>query len=81
MWLTRLEIPLGDYQNTTKLAHMSNYAGGPKQKLSEYSPHMKVSLEETMVAYTGRFVFKQYFPLKPTKRGKIGCEPIQTMDM
>lgn len=33
MWPTRLEIPLGDYQNTTKLAHMSNYAGGPKQKL------------------------------------------------
>ena len=50
-------------------------------QLSEYSPHMKVSLEETMVAYTGRFVFKQYFPLKPTKRGEIGCEPIQTMDM
>jgi hypothetical protein len=36
---------------------------------SEYSPHMQTSIDETMIAFTGRLGFKQYVPLKPTKRG------------
>ena len=36
---------------------------------SEYSPLMEISVDEAMIAYTGRLGFKQYVPLKPTKRG------------
>ena len=35
----------------------------------EYNPHMEVSIDEAMVAFSGRLSFKQYVPLKPTKRG------------
>lgn len=36
---------------------------------TEYSSHMEASVDEAMVAYTGRLGFKQHIPLKPTKRG------------
>lgn len=39
------------------------------QTKQEYSPHKETSVDEAMVAYTGRLGFKQYVPLKPTKRG------------
>lgn len=34
-----------------------------------YNPHMEVSIDEAMVGFSGRLGFKQYVPLKPTKRG------------
>ena len=36
---------------------------------TQYSPHCETSIDEAMVAYTGRLSIKQYLPLKPTKRG------------
>lgn len=38
-----------------------------QQTKQEYSPHKETSVDEAMVAYTGRLGFKQYVPLKPTK--------------
>jgi hypothetical protein len=35
----------------------------------EYNPHMETSIDEAMVGFSGRLGFKQYVPLKPTKRG------------
>ena len=53
-----------------KLAHIRPIMQVVLEKTkSEYSPHMEVSVDEAMVAYTGRLGFKQYVPLKPTKRG------------
>ena len=36
---------------------------------SSYVPHREVSIDEAMIAYTGRLDFKQYVPMKPTRRG------------
>ncbi|XP_048753373.2 piggyBac transposable element-derived protein 3-like [Ostrea edulis] len=35
----------------------------------EYHPHKEVSIDEAMIGFSGRLGFKQYVPLKPTKRG------------
>jgi hypothetical protein len=35
----------------------------------EYNPHREVSIDEAMIGFSGRLGFKQYVPLKPTKRG------------
>ncbi|XP_041364074.1 piggyBac transposable element-derived protein 4-like [Gigantopelta aegis] len=35
---------------------------------TQYDPHCETSIDEAMVAYTGRLSIKQYLPLKPTKR-------------
>ena len=37
--------------------------------LKEYAPHCEVSIDEAMIGFSGRLSFKQYVPLKPTKRG------------
>ena len=34
-----------------------------------FHPHREVSIDEAMIAYTGRLGFKQYVPMKPTKHG------------
>ena len=34
-----------------------------------FHPHREASIDEAMIAYTGRLGFKQYVPMKPTKRG------------
>lgn len=53
-----------------KLAHIRPIMDVILEKTkSEYAPHMEVSIDESMIAYTGRLGFKQYVPLKPTKRG------------
>lgn len=53
-----------------KLAHIRPIMNVILEKSkSEYAPHMEVSVDEAMIAYTGRLGFKQYVPLKPTKRG------------
>ena len=36
---------------------------------NSYNASMEVSVDEAMVAFSGRLCFKQYLPLKPTKRG------------
>ena len=42
--------------------------------LSLYKPHRENSVDEAMVKYKGRFLLKQYMPMKPIKRGfKIWC--------
>ncbi|XP_048735577.2 piggyBac transposable element-derived protein 4-like [Ostrea edulis] len=53
-----------------KLAHIRPILENVRQKLqSEYRLHKETSIDEAMIAYTGRLGFKQYVPLKPTKRG------------
>ncbi|XP_033741890.1 piggyBac transposable element-derived protein 4-like [Pecten maximus] len=53
-----------------KLAHVRPVIENVRQKLkTQYRPHKETSVDEAMVAYTGRLGFKQYIPLKPTKRG------------
>ena len=37
--------------------------------VKEYLPHKEVSIDEAMIVFSGRLGFKQYVPLKPTKRG------------
>ena len=37
--------------------------------MNEYNPHREVSIDEAMIGFSGRLGFKQYVPLKPTKRG------------
>ena len=37
--------------------------------LQNYRPHCETSIDEAMIAFNGRLGFKQYMPLKPTKRG------------
>ena len=34
-----------------------------------YYPHCEVSIDEAMIPFKGRLSMKQYFPLKPVKRG------------
>ena len=42
--------------------------------LREYAPNRELSVDEAMVGFKGRSSFKQYMPLKPTKRGyKVWC--------
>ena len=35
----------------------------------QYNAHREVSIHEAMIGFSGRLGFKQYVPLKPTKRG------------
>ena len=38
-------------------------------KQQQYNAHREVSINEAMIGFSGRLGFKQYVPLKPTKRG------------
>ena len=40
-----------------------------KNYIEEYRPSRNCSIDETMVGFKGRIGFKQYLPMKPTKRG------------
>ena len=40
-----------------------------KTMMNNYRPHKEVSVDEAMIGFTGRLGFKQYLPMKPTKRG------------
>ena len=56
--------------NHDKLAHVRPILEEIRQTSQrEYNPHMEVSIDEAMIGYSGRLGFKQYVPLKPTKRG------------
>ena len=62
--------PAKDQPGHDKLAHIRPILENIRQKLeSEYRPHKETSVDEAMIAYTGKLGFKQYVPLKPTKRG------------
>ena len=53
-----------------KLAHIRPILENIRVKLkAEYRPHRETSVDEAMIAFTGRLGFKQYVPLKLTKRG------------
>ncbi|XP_033728229.1 piggyBac transposable element-derived protein 4-like [Pecten maximus] len=53
-----------------KLARVRPILESVREKLkSQYRPHKETSIDEAMIAYTGRLGFKQYIPMKPTKRG------------
>ena len=53
-----------------KLAHVRHLLEVLRTKfVKEYLPHKEVSIEEAMIGFSGRLGFKQYVPLKPTKRG------------
>ena len=53
-----------------KLAHVRPFLEDIRvQCKTQYSPHCETSIDEAMVAYTGRLSIKQHLPLKPTKRG------------
>ena len=53
-----------------KLAHIRNILDIVEQQMAKvYHPHREQSIDEAMVAFTGRLSFKQYLPMKPTKRG------------
>ena len=53
-----------------KLSHVRPLIDYLKDKFAtEYLPHKEVTVDEAMISYTGRLGFKQYMPLKPTKRG------------
>ena len=53
-----------------KLAHVRPVLEIVKHNsFQEYKPHMEVSIDEAMIGFSGRLGFKQYVPLKPTKRG------------
>ena len=53
-----------------KLAHVRTVMTQVQEHMTkEYRPHREQSVDEAMVAYTGRLSFKQYLPMKPTKRG------------
>ena len=36
---------------------------------SQYNPHPEITVDEAMIGFNGRLGFKQYIPMKPTKRG------------
>ena len=53
-----------------KLAHIRPLINNLSVNFHDaYHPHWEVSIDEAMVAFSGRLGFKQYVPLKPTKRG------------
>ncbi|XP_033725281.1 piggyBac transposable element-derived protein 4-like [Pecten maximus] len=53
-----------------KLSHVRSVMTKITTNLRDgYKPHRDVSIDEAMIGYTGRLAFKQYVPMKPTKRG------------
>jgi hypothetical protein len=62
--------PARDHPDHDKLAHVRPLLEKLRQNfLREYKPHKEVSIDEAMIGFSGRLGFKQYVPLKPTKRG------------
>ena len=53
-----------------KLAHIRHVMTTINDRCQNaFHPHRETSIDEAMIAYTGRLSFKQYVPMKPTKRG------------
>ncbi|XP_053376958.1 piggyBac transposable element-derived protein 4-like [Mercenaria mercenaria] len=53
-----------------KLSHVRPILEAVRVNLmANYKPHCETTVEEAMIGYTGRLGFKQYVPMKPTKRG------------
>lgn len=62
--------PAGGQPGHDKLAHVRPILEQIRQNLnSQYSSHCETSIDEAMIAFTGRLGFKQYVPLKPKKHG------------
>ncbi|XP_053398296.1 piggyBac transposable element-derived protein 4-like [Mercenaria mercenaria] len=52
-----------------KLSHVRPILEAVRAKLmANYKPHRETTVDEAMIGYTGHLRFKQYMPLKPTKR-------------
>ncbi|XP_053375038.1 piggyBac transposable element-derived protein 4-like [Mercenaria mercenaria] len=66
---TSMNPPRGDAGHD-KIAHVRPVLEKVRTSLSSaYRPHRESTIDEAMVAYTGRLSIKQYVPMKPTKRG------------
>ena len=53
-----------------KLAHIRHVMTTINDRCQNaFHPHRETSIDEAMIAYTGHLSFKQYVPMKPTKRG------------
>lgn len=53
-----------------KLSHIRQIINHLKANIiSQYNPHPETTIDEAMIGFSGRLSFKQYLPLKPTKRG------------
>ncbi|KAK3107853.1 hypothetical protein FSP39_023451 [Pinctada imbricata] len=62
--------PPRDQIGHDKLAHVRPLLDKIKGTVrDEYNGHREVAIDEAMVGFSGRLGFKQYVPLKPTKRG------------
>ncbi|XP_053387313.1 piggyBac transposable element-derived protein 2-like [Mercenaria mercenaria] len=66
---TSVNPPRGDAGHD-KIAHVRPMLEKVRTSLSSaYRPHRESTIDEAMVAYTGRLSTQQYVPMKPTKRG------------
>ena len=53
-----------------KLSHIRHIITRVKDNIrSQYNPHPEITVDEAMIGFNGRLGFKQYIPMKPTKRG------------
>lgn len=53
-----------------KLVHVRTIMETIRENFKQqYNAHKEVSIDEAMIGFSGRLGFKQYVPLKPTKRG------------
>lgn len=65
-----MENPPRNQPGHDRLVHVRKLMEGIRENFkAQYHPHKEVSIDEAMVGFSGRLGFKQYVPLKPTKRG------------